>query len=166
MCLKSFPLMLGRVHSCFFLIWRHFFLSTFIFYAYVWRFWHFWPKTLGQRPPEASLTISLDWKSVWNTSKWCLADSWVVFSSFEKLFALTTFICYVYIGDFEILGVETLRREFSGEKFGTWVAWIFRLGSLLLKCCPNMPWDGAKEFPLSINFWKKLGQIESTVFKL
>ena len=83
-----------------------------------------------------------------------------------KLFALTTFICYVYIGDFEILGVETLRREFSGEKFGTWVAWKFRPDSLLLKCCPNMPWGGAKEFPPSINFWKKLEQFESTIFTL
>ena len=105
--------------------------------------------------------------------KICLKHSQMVFGRLLagfffiwKLFALTTFICYVYIGDFEILGVETLRREFSGEKFGTWVAWKFRPDSLLLKCCPNMPWDGAKEFPPSINFWKKLEQFESTIFTL
>ena len=76
-----------------------------------------------------------------------------------KLFALTDFIFYLYIGDFEILGVETLRREFSGGKFGTWVAWIFRLDSFLLKWCPNMPGDGARDFPPSIIFgksWSKL----------
>ena len=80
----------------FFWILGHLPLSWSLFQSYPWRFWVFWSETLGQRPLEASLTISLDWKSVRNTSKWCLADSWVVFWSFET-FLLWQILFSIYI---------------------------------------------------------------------
>ena len=166
MCLKCFPLMFGRVSSCFFLIRRYFFLVKFFRKAFAWIWPIFWFLIFGPRHLERSLITFVDWKCLWNASLWCWGGSLVVFSLYGDPFYWALFICFVYMGDFEVFWGETLRREFSGEKFGTWVAWKFRPDSLLLKCCPNMPWDGAKEFPLSINFWKKLGQIESTVFKL
>ena len=80
----------------FFWILRHLPLPSQLFPCYPLRFWDFWSETLSQRGLEGSLGISFDWKSAWKTSRWCLADSWVVLWS-SKTFLLWQLLFAMYI---------------------------------------------------------------------
>ena len=151
-CLVVVVLMFGSGWIVLLVILRHLPPSSWAYPCFAWRFWDVWLKQLGQRLLEGHLVIFVDWELVWNASIWCLEVSWLGFCSFEKPFLWTSFIVYVYAWRFWDLGAATL----SWKLFGVWirsgVAWIFRLGSFLLKCSLSMPHHSPFEFGPSINF--------------
>ena len=81
-------------------------------------------------------------------------------------FFLVTFHClYVWMAIWDFLE-GTLRRKFYLARIRSGVAWIFRLGSFLLKCTHFISGQNGPKLFVSIFFGKKLAIFESTISAL
>ena len=135
MCLKCFPLMFGRVSSCFFLIRRYFFLVKFFRKAFAWIWPIFWFLIFGPRHLERSLITFVNWKCLWNASLWCWGGSLVVFSLYgDTFFWALLFSMHMY-GDFDIFGRKHWVRGLQK------LPWPFHLIENLPETLPNDVWQ-------------------------
>ena len=91
-------------------------------------------------------------------------EGWFLFI-WDNFFLVTFHCLYVCMAIWDFLG-GTLRRKFPGTGIRSGVAWIFRLGSFLLKWSHFMYWHDPFEFAPFNYFGKSRKKIESTISTL
>ena len=126
----------------------------------IWDFLEFRQKRL-----EWPQSTFVDWECVQYASLWCLEGSWVDFCWFETTFFWPTKIPKAQPPFFHFRS-GLVRRNLSGVWLRSEVAWMIKLGSFLPKCSLTSTYHSPFEFWMSINFWKKLEKVRSTISTL